>query len=414
MAGLDTRGAFDGFVQGFNMVEGYNQRKEAGARADQQTAMHERGLQMREQEFGARQDERQQQQDQQAISQFYAGWASGVEAPLSEELAGAFERNQMADPRHLFNPRTERAVEYAGKLSSGEGSLFSPETVERMNDFYAPRVSRGTGGKKRLAGMYPGQREGTLAFEVEVEDEQGNKRMAPMTANRGVAGEDDEVAQYEIDQAIGPVMGARSIYQALGENREKMTAYLRASGYLPKAAEQWEQVDGPDGSILQRNTATGEMKSVLGRPRAAGDGGAGGLTSQQKNYHFLREALDLSDEQAYQAAFGGTGAVNGRVPDGVKAGLSLLNAQIKEVDTKLNGKNGLMLPDEDRIALEQERADLGQRRASLAQNAGLAGVPKKKAEAPGKTTKPEQPKPEQSAEGAAPDVDQQIRELKLW
>ncbi len=411
MAGLDTRGAFDGFVQGFNMVEGYNQRKEAGARADQQVAMQERGLDMREQEFAAQQEAQQRQQDEQHIAQFYTGWASGIEAPISPDLEQAFERNKMADPRHLFNPKTEAAVQYADKLSSGEGRLFSQQTVDHMNDFYAPRVSRGGGGKKRLAGMYPGQKEGSFVFELEVEDEQGNKRLAPMTVNRGLEGEDDEVAQYEIDQAIGPVMGARSIYQALGENREKMLGYLRSSGYLPKEEERWEQVDGPDGSILQRNSATGEMKSVIGRPRVAGGGSAGGLTSQQKNYHFLRDTMNLPDEQAYQAAFGGTGAVTGKVPDGVKTGLSLLNAQIKEVDAKLNGKNGLMLADEERIALEQERADLGQRRASLAQNAGLAGVPKKKAEAGQEAPKPAPKKP---AEPAATDVDQQIRELKLW
>lgn len=414
MAGLDTRGAFDGFVQGFNMVEGYNQRKEAGARADQQVAMQERGLDMREQEFAAQQEAQQRQQDEQHIAQFYTGWASGIEAPISPDLEQAFERNKMADPRHLFNPKTEAAVQYADKLSSGEGRLFSQQTIGHMNDFYAPRVSRGGGGKKRLAGMYPGQKEGSFVFELEVEDEQGNKRLAPMTVNRGLEGEDDEVAQYEIDQAIGPVMGARSIYQALGENREKMLGYLRSSGYLPKEEERWEQVDGPDGSILQRNSATGEMKSVIGRPRAAGDGGAGGLTSQQKNYHFLRDQMGLSDEQAYQTAFGGTGAVNGRVPDGVKIGLQLLSAQIKEVDARLNGKAGLVLTDEERAAIQQERDELADRRASLAENAGLAGVPKKKAaEAPPKKAEPQPEKTAQVAP-AAGDVDQQIRSLKLW
>ena len=188
MAGLDTRGAFDGFVQGFNMVEGYNQRREAGARADQQMAMQERGLKMREQEFAAQQDDRQQKQDQQQIAQFYTGWASGVEAPITPELEQAFERNKMADPRHLFRPETEAAVQYADRLSKGEGSLFSQETVKHMNDFYAPRVNRGNGGKKRLAGMYPGQKEGSFVFELEVEDEQVGKRLAPMTVNRGISG----------------------------------------------------------------------------------------------------------------------------------------------------------------------------------------------------------------------------------
>ncbi|SEJ47058.1 hypothetical protein SAMN05216201_109104 [Pseudomonas linyingensis] len=403
MAGLDTRGVMDGFAQGFGLVDGYLNRQAAQQRSDQQMAMQERGLQMREQEFSAQQEQHQQQRDQQMIGQFYTGWASGIEAPISEELAGAFERNKMADPRHLFNPRTEQAVEYANKLSSGEGSLFSPETVERMNDFYAPRVSRGQGGKKRLAGMYPGQREGTLVFELEVEDEQGGKRLVPMTKNRGIAGEDDEVAQYDIEQAIGPVMGAKSLYQALGQSREKMLGYLRASGYLAKDAEKWEQVDGPDGSILQRNTATGEMKSVIGRPRVAGNGGAGGgLTSQQKNYHFLRDEMDYPEDKAFQASFGGTGAVNGRVSDGAKMGLQLLNAQIKEVDARLNGKGALAMEEDELAALRQERADLTAQRSSLAESLGLAGVPQKKAGSE-PAPQPQQPTAQQSQRDAPTD-----------
>lgn len=372
MAGLDTRGVMDGFAQGFGLVDGYLNRQAAQQRADQQMAMQERGLQMREQEFAAQQEQHQRQQDQQQIAQFYAGWASGIEAPISEDLAGAFARNPMADPRHLFNPKTEQAVQYADRLAKGEGSLFSQQTVDAMNDFYGPRVSRGQGGKKRLAGMYPGQRAGTFVFELEVEDEAGNKRLAPMTINRGLAGEDDEVAQYDIEQAIGPVIGAKSIYQALGQNRERMTAYLQAAGYLPKS-EKWEEVEGPDGSILQRNTLTGEMKSVLGRRKAAGAGEAGGITSQQKNFYFLRDVMGYPEDKAYQASFGGTGAVNGSIPDGVRLGLNLLDSDIKKIDAQLAGKAGLMLSDEDQAALKAQREALVARRNALAEQSGVAG-----------------------------------------
>lgn len=411
MAGLDTRGAFDGFVQGFGMMQNYRDGQDRKEYIKQQQDMQQRGLDMREQEFAAQQGDRQKQQDQQQISQFYNGWASGIEAPITPELEQAFERNPMHNPRHLFKPETEAAVQYADKLSKGEGSLFSNETVNAMNDFYAPRVNRGSGGKKRLAGMYPGQKEGSFVFELEVEDEQGNKRLAPMTMNRGVEGDDDEVAQYDIDQAIGPVMGAKSIYQALGDNREKMMGYLRSSGFLPKSDASWEQVAGPDGAIMQRNTATGEMKSLLGRkadPRATA---AGSPTSKQKDYYFLKENLGMDDEAAYQSAFGGTGAVNGRVPDGVKLGLSLLNAQIKEVDSKLTGKEGMMLEDDQREALQQQHAELTERRASLAQSNGLAGVPKKQQTAKQPKT---QDKQESQGEPDAADADQQIRALKLW
>ena len=370
MAGLDMRGAFDGFVQGFNMVDAYNHRKASSERADQQVEMQQRGLDMREQEFAAHQDERQRQQDQQQIAQFYTGWASGIDAPITPELEQAFERNKLADPRHLFRPETEAAVQYADKLAKGEGSLFSKQTVDAMNDFYAPRVSRGNGGKKRLAGMYPGQKEGSLVFELEVEDEQGNKRLAPMTVNRGLEGEDDEVAQYEIDQAIAPVMGAKSIYQALGQNREKMLGYLRSSGYLPKEADKWEQVNGPDGAILQRNSRTGEMKSVVGR-KSAGAGGAYAPSSDVKTLEYLK-ANGMTDQQARDELVRlKRGGSDSSVSAGDRYRVTFLTSQIKEIDKQLEA-----FPDpEAEAALRQQREQLVQARQGLASDLGLVGVP---------------------------------------
>lgn len=370
MAGLDTRGAFDGFVQGFGLMQNYQDSKDRKAYLLQQQDMQQRGLDMREQEFAAQQSDRQKEQDQQQIAQFYTGWASGIEAPITPELEQAFERNKMADPRHLFRPETEAAVQYADRLAKGEGSLFSKQTVEAMNDFYAPRVNRGNGGKKRLAGMYPGQREGTFVFELEVEDEQGNKRLAPMTVNRGLEGEDDEVAQYEIDQAIGPVMGAKSIYQALGQNREKMLGYLRSSGYLPKEAEKWERVEGPDGAILQRNTATGEMKSVVGR-KSAGAGGAYAPSSDVKTLEYLK-ANGMSDQQARDELVRlKRGGSDSSVSAGDRYRVTFLTNQIEEIDKQLEG-----FPDaEAEAALLRQRGELVQARQGLASQLGLISVP---------------------------------------
>lgn len=370
MAGLDTRGAFDGFVQGFNMMDAYNHRQASSARADQQVQMQQRGLDMREQEFAAQQDDRQSQRDQQQIAQFYTGWASGIDAPITPELEQAFERNKLADPRHLFRPETEAAVQYADKLAKGEGSLFSKQTVDAMNDFYSPRVNRGNGGKKRLAGMYPGLKEGSFVFELEVEDEQGNKRLAPMTVNRGLEGEDDEVAQYEIDKAIGPVMGAKSIYQALGQNREKMLGYLRSSGYLPKEAEKWERVEGPDGAILQRNTATGEMKSVVGR-KSVGAGGAYAPSSDVKTLEYLK-ANGMSDQQARDELVRlKRGGSDSSISAGDRYRVTFLTNQIKEIDSQLEA-----FPDpEAETALRQQREQLVQARQVLASQLGLASVP---------------------------------------
>jgi len=374
MAGLDSRGAFDGFVQGFGLMQNYQDGKDRKAYMQQQQAMQQRGLDMREQEFAAQQDDRQSQRDQQQIAQFYTGWSSGVEAPITPELDEAFKRTPMMDPRHLFRPETEAAVQYADKLAKGEGSLFSQQTVDAMNDFYAPRVNRGGGGKKRLAGMYPGQKEGSFVFELEVEDEQGNKRLAPMTVNRGLEGEDDEVAQYEIDQAIGPVMGAKSLYQALGQNRDKMLGYLRSSGYLPKEEERWEQVQGPDGAILQRNTATGEMKSIVGRKSAGAGAAAFAPSNDVKTLQWLMSPqggslsnAEARDELVRLKRGGGEGSIGA----GDRYRVTYLTNQIKEIDSQLEA-----FPDPEAEAeLRQQRGQLVQARQALASDLGLTGVP---------------------------------------
>ena len=373
MAGLDSRGAFDGFVQGFGLMQNYQDGKDRKAYMQQQQAMQQRGLDMREQEFAAQQDDRQSQRDQQQIAQFYTGWSSGVEAPITPELDEAFKRTPMMDPRHLFRPETEAAVQYADKLAKGEGSLFSQQTVDAMNDFYAPRVNRGGGGKKRLAGMYPGQKEGSFVFELEVEDEQGNKRLAPMTVNRGLEGEDDEVAQYEIDQAIGPVMGAKSLYQALGQNRDKMMNYLQSSGYLPKS-EGWEQVQGPDGAILQRNTATGEMKSVVGRKSEGAGAAAFAPSNDVKTLQWLMSPqggslsnAEARDELVRLKRGGGEGSIGA----GDRYRVTYLTNQIKEIDSQLEA-----FPDpESEAELRQQRGQLVQARQALASDLGLTGVP---------------------------------------
>lgn len=387
MAGLDTRGVMDGFTQGFGLMQNYQDSKDRKAYLQQRQDMEQRGLDMREQEFAAQQEDRQQQKDQQFAQSWWqqAAVASETQNPdmfpaWDEETQARLSRSGMLNPSHLLRPQTEAAVQYADKLAKGEGTLFSKQTVDAMNDFYAPRVNRGNGGKKRLAGMYPGQKEGSFVFELEVEDEQGNKRLAPMTVNRGVAGEDDEIAQYSIEDAIKPVMGVKQLYGAFGNNMDFVRKMGQMQGWLPKEAERWEPHD-IDGARVLRNQF-GDEKTVLGRP----SDGASGLmapTSQQKNYQFLIGQLGYTPEEAYKAAFGGTSAVNGRIPDEQKLGLQLLNQQIKEVSTRLGDKVTANTP-ELSAPLQAELASLQAQRAELAGQMGLLG-------AQGQSQQPAQP-----------------------
>lgn len=56
MAGLDTRGAFDGFVQGFGLMDTHFARKAAQENAGRQLEMQQRGLDMRGQEMAQSRD----------------------------------------------------------------------------------------------------------------------------------------------------------------------------------------------------------------------------------------------------------------------------------------------------------------------------------------------------------------------
>lgn len=439
MAGLDTRGAFDGFVKGFGMMQGYQDSKDRKAYMKEQQGMQQRGLEMREQEFSAQQEQRQKQNDQQYITQFWGRASPLLEAGQNdpealkqlqsmfedEEAKSVFSRNKLANPLHILNPKTVAAASYADKLAAGEGQLFSEQTAQAMGDYFDPVVNRMPGRKTRIANLYPGSTPETVTFDLGVtltdglEGIEQKEYSSPMSAKRGFAGEDDEIMEVPIEEMIKRVQGARMIYQDLGPERlQRAQASLRAMGYLPKEEAKWEQVQGPGGSILQRNTATGEMKNVLGRAPVAGGSGYGSskLTQQQDNFHFLKNQLNMSDEDAYKAAFGGTGAVTGKVAGDVQAGINLLSAQIKEIDSRTAGKAGLMLPEEELASLMQQRSQLEQQRQALADSAGLLGSTSSQ-QSPGLQMPQQAQQPQQPAQAnqpAASDMDQQIRSLNLW
>jgi len=56
MSGLDTRGAWDGFREGFQLMDNYQARQAAQQNADEQIAMQQRGLDMRDRELTEQRD----------------------------------------------------------------------------------------------------------------------------------------------------------------------------------------------------------------------------------------------------------------------------------------------------------------------------------------------------------------------
>ncbi|MBD9415939.1 hypothetical protein IB234_15355 [Pseudomonas sp. PDM16] len=300
MAGLDTRGAWDGFREGFQLMDNYNARQAAQEDRDRQIDLQDRGLEMRdremvahrelaerrfgldeqqmglqekrfdrqtqmderrlqqqdrqferqmrsddrrfglqERELGMRVQERNKDQDMQILRAGYAKIAEGME--LGEEEIAAFKRNPWLAPNHIADPRMDAAVAQAAKVfdPNDPADANDPASLEAMNFMFDPYLQRGEGGKKRIVGVYPGQQEGTVAFELEVTREDGQSYRAPMTKNRSTA-EDDEVLQVPIEDLVNRVAANKTLSGVLRSSgtKEKALAFGRHMGLIDQFNEK--------------------------------------------------------------------------------------------------------------------------------------------------------------------------------
>lgn len=337
MSGIDTRGAWDGFREGFQLMDNYQARQAAQQNADEQIAMQQRGLDMREREMvesrdlanrrfgldekqlgqqeqqfkqryalderqldisskqfdrqmraddrrfglqerelGMRQQERNEERDMQIVRAAYGKIAEGQE--LGDVETEVFKRYPWLAPSHVADPRMEAAVKRAGQVldPNDPADANDPESLEAINYMFGPNIQRGDGGKKRIVGVYPGQKPGTLAFEVGVTREDGSTYNAPMTKNRGTA-DDDEVLQVPIEEVMNRVAGYKSLSGVLQSSggRERAVAlgqrlglvnqlddkdapadvrtaqYLVATGAAPDFKAAWPMVRGARGKSRQ-------------------------------------------------------------------------------------------------------------------------------------------------------------------
>lgn len=375
MAGLDTRGLASGLVQGLGLgMQLQNQERQTqydNARM-QQTA---RGLDMREQQFAQQQKAQQMEQDKLIAQSGYARLAAGQD--LDEQQLETFKRNPWMAPWHVASDEVGGALDQAERVLSQDGSadINDPESIQALNAMFGPRINRGHGKTKRIRAAVPGQKPGTLAFDLDVEDADGTRYTAPMTRNRGRAGEDDEIMQTDVGDIINQVAGYKQLRQALSspESREKALAYGRQLGFLPNAADNWETVKGPGGSLLQRNTRTGEMKSIVGREPRSGGGGYGSYTptSTMKEAQWLVQQGIAPDIQSAYAmtSRSSTDSDYRRQSDQI----GYLGDQIGDIDKQIEDfRANFQDPPPDLI---QQRQQLIQQRDQIAQRVWGDGQP---------------------------------------
>ena len=252
---LDTRGLASGFGQGFGLMDNYYRGQKQDDRA-------ERGLQMREESFGMQKEQYQQSQKEKQATMVYGKMMQQV--PLGDEDMQFLKDN----PNYLqaLNPEMDKSIEIAQRVIDPEDELGlnSEEGMYAMNTMFSHRINRGEGGKKRIAGGYPGQREGTLALDLEVEREDGTKYSAPRTRNAGVEG-DDEVLQTDIGDVVNQVQGYRAIRNVINQSGSSEYAakmYSLLTGKERETQETWSEPFEYQGGRYQRSKTTGELREV--------------------------------------------------------------------------------------------------------------------------------------------------------
>ena len=269
---LDTRGLASGVAQGFGLMDNYYRGQKQDDRA-------ERGLQMREESFGMQKEQYQQSQKEKQATMVYGKMMQQV--PLGDEDMQFLKDN----PNYLqaLNPEMDQSIEIAQRVIDPEDELDlnSEEGLYAMNTMFSHRINRGEGGKKRIAGGYPGKREGTLALDLEVEREDGTKYSAPRTRNAGVEG-DDEVLQTDIGDVVNQVQGYRAIRNVINQSGSSEYAAKMYSLLTGKQPERSEPIS-INGQLVDRDTY-----EVLGDFRdKPGEGGAGKMPAKAQMLEML-------------------------------------------------------------------------------------------------------------------------------
>ncbi|MDP4546476.1 hypothetical protein [Marinobacter sp. MDS2] len=258
---LDTRGLASGFAQGFGLMDQHYARQHSQALQDKQSDRADRRMEMTEQQFAGQQEDAQRKRATEQAKFTLGKIAQGVE--LSDDEMQFLKENPQYWP--ALDPKTDAAIEAAQRVIDPNDPLGAndPEALYSMNALFSHRINRGEGGRKRIAGVYPGQSKGTVAIDLEVEGPDGKTYNAPMTRNRGVAGDDDEVLETPVEALVNQVQGYRVLRNAFrGEAAQQNAARVLAAltGKNPGSERYsapfehpqlgWVQA-GPDGQLKQ-------------------------------------------------------------------------------------------------------------------------------------------------------------------
>ncbi|HBK37490.1 MAG TPA: hypothetical protein DDZ35_11990 [Halomonas sp.] len=273
MAGLDTRGLASGFAQGFGLMNQYQQQQRQNELAERQMGMQEQKFGLDMQMGQMRIDEVEREREKEALTFALARGAEfGPEGLSEDDIALLRSKPQVWA---AFDNRADAAIRRAMDVFDPGTSIDANdiESLDQANLLFQDMINKGEGGQKRIVGWYPAPDGEAMMAELEITREDGSTYRAPMTEGRGTE-EDAIVKRIPLEDLANHIQGLRQVRNGINmggdEFRANASRMLRVLRGDP-APERWEQVQGPGGSLLQRNTVTGEMELVIGRapqPRA--------------------------------------------------------------------------------------------------------------------------------------------------
>lgn len=377
MAGLDTRGLASGFAQGFGLMNQYQQQQFQNERALKQDEMQEQKFGLDMQMGQMRMDEVEREREKEALTFALARGAEFGPEGLSEEDMELLRNKPQVWA--AFDDRADAAIRRAIDVFDPSTSIDANdlESLDQANLLFQDMINKGEGGQKRIVGWYPSPDGEAMMAELEITREDGSTYRAPMTEGRGTE-EDAIVKRIPLEDLANHVQGLRQVRNGINmggdefrANASRMLRVLRG-----EASERWEQVQGPGGSLLQRNTVTGEMKSVVGRAPVRG----GASSSRDYAPSSDVKTIEYFKQQGYEHedAVRLTMELKGRGEDDYGRNqdqLSYLQDRVSELESIKSGREWQGMNEEAQNAVNLEIQQLRDQRDQVAGSLYGGGQP---------------------------------------
>ena len=369
MAGLDTRGLASGFAQGFGLMNQYQQQQRQNELAERQMGMQEQKFGLDMQMGQMRMDEVEREREKEALTFALARGAEFGPEGLSEEDIELLRSKPQVWA--AFDNRADAAIRRAMDVFDPGTSIDANdiESLDQANLLFQDMINKGEGGQKRIVGWYPAPDGEAMMAELEITREDGSTYRAPMTEGRGTE-EDAIVKRIPLEDLANHIQGLRQVRNGINmggdEFRANASRMLRVLRGDP-APERWEQVQGPGGSLLQRNTVTGEMKSVVGRAPVRGGASSSreyAPSSDVKTIeYFKQQGYDHDDAVRMTMELKGRGEDDyGRNQDH----LSYLQDRVSELESIKSGREWQGMSEEAQNAVNTEIEQLRNQRDQVA------------------------------------------------